>query len=92
MTKRVLLTLIDQECLANFTWTGKTKIKGERKESFKKLTNIHKVIITVLSKLDASFNSTVFNDDIVNHVMKYAYSKEVKGPVESAERVQTENI
>lgn len=83
MTKRVLLALIDQECLANFTWTGKSKNKGEKKQIFKKLTSIHKVIIAVLEKLDASYNSTVFKNDMVNHVMKYAYMKEVKISVQT---------
>lgn len=83
MTKRVLLTLIDEKCLANFTWTGKTKNKGERKESFKKFTSIHKVVITALTKLDASYCSKLFNNDVVNHVMKYAYMKEEKKIVQA---------
>lgn len=73
MAKRVTLALISEECLAQFTWTGKAGKKGIKKNKFNCLKLIHAIIVAALSKLDSSYNLETFKNDMVNHVIKYAY-------------------
>lgn len=62
-----------KECLANYTWLGKTHIKGTKKLPFRSLEQIHRVLVAALQKLNATYTSDDFKDDMVKHVLKYAY-------------------
>lgn len=76
MAKKILWALVSKDCLRHFTWSGKSGIKGGRKAVFKQLKNLHDVIIAALKKLDENYNSETFKNDMVKHVLKYAYLKD----------------
>lgn len=73
MAKKILLALISQNCLANFTWTGKSGTKGSRKMAFKQMKSIHRLIVMTLKKVDPSYDEPTFHGEMVNHILKYAY-------------------
>lgn len=69
--RTLTFAIISKECLANFTWTGKSK--GEKRNSFKRLKLIHKLLINAINKFDKSYNQKNFNLHMVNNIIKYAY-------------------
>lgn len=77
MTKAVLKlidALISPECLSKFTWTGKTTVG--KKEKFKDMTNIHKVVFETAKNFDKTFEFDDLKHIIVNGVMKYAHERD----------------
>lgn len=72
MTRRVLEALMDKKCLSEFTWTGKTSIKGLRREPIKNLRLVHDLVIATLDKIDSTYTYTLFKSDMVEHIVKYA--------------------
>lgn len=75
MTRRVLEALIDKHCISQFTWTGKTCVKGVRRESIKKMKTIHEVVMGALSKVDTAYTYELFKSDMVKHIIKYATNR-----------------
>lgn len=72
-TRRLVDALIWKECLANYTWLGKSHMKGVKKLPFRSLEQIHQVLVATLKKINATYTSDDFKDDMVKHVLKYAY-------------------
>lgn len=89
MTKKVLLALISDKCLANFTWTGKSATKDIKKMPFKKMNSIHRVVVMALKKIDSSYDNNIFHDDVVKHILKYAYLK--KNETENVNENENQN-
>lgn len=73
MTRRLLETLIDKHCLSQFTWTGKTGTKDVKKDAFKKLVYIPRLVIDAIKKVDSSYDFKFFQSDMTKHVIKYAF-------------------
>lgn len=71
--KRVFKALISPECLAEFTWTGKGFRGRKSKTSFKPLKRIQSTVYETLKKVDKSYTSDLFRNDLVNSVLKNAY-------------------
>lgn len=58
MTKaisKLVDAIISPECLSTFTWTGKTSVG--KKEKFKDMSNIHKVVFETVKLLINHLNS-----------------------------------
>lgn len=81
MTRRVLEALMDKGCLSEFTWTGKTSVKGLRKEPIKNLKSIHNVVIAALIKVDKTYSYKFYKSDMVDHIVRYAYTRGKKNDV-----------
>lgn len=62
-----------KECLANYTWLGKSHVKGAKKEAFRSLKKIHSLLVQTLKKINEAYTDDDFKDDMVKHVLKYAY-------------------
>lgn len=43
--------------------------------AFKQMKSIHRLIVMTLKKVDPSYDEPTFHDDMVNHILKYAYLK-----------------
>lgn len=74
--KKFLFELIDRTFLSQITWSGRTKFKSSNRESkiaFKAFVNIHKLLIDLVKKKDARFNKEIFEDLMINKILKYAY-------------------
>lgn len=74
--KAIVHTLITKECLAHFTWTGRTKT-GEKKRAFKNLQYIRRILIVAIKNFDAMYGDKEFHKQMVDHVLKYAYLGEI---------------
>lgn len=72
-TRRLVDALIKKECLANFTWIGKSHLKGVKKIPFRSLKQIQRVLVATLNLMDSTYTNDDFKDDMVKHVLKYAY-------------------
>lgn len=59
----------------NFTWTGKTNRRNQRKERFSALKGIHSLIFQVCHEADREYTYAKFKKDLVGKVMKYAHSR-----------------
>lgn len=68
--------LISKECLAKFSWTGKGKNNKKTKETFKKFNFVHELIVTALKKLDLSYNTDIYEENMIKHIVKTAYKNE----------------
>lgn len=73
-TRRLVDALIKKECLANYTWLGKTNVKQAKKSAFRSLTR-HQVIVAALQNSNDKYTNDDFKEDMVKHVLKYAYLK-----------------
>lgn len=59
---------------------GKTKEKGAKKMSFRLLKTIQQVLIVVLKKINDAYTNDDFKEDMVKHVLKYAYMRTENKP------------
>lgn len=69
----VVDAIIHPSTQAQYTWTGKTNNKTQRKERFDSLKEIQGLILCVCRKADNNYTKKDFIDDLIYKVLKYSY-------------------
>lgn len=72
--KKFVFEVIDKGLMKTMTWTGKTNVRDVRKLALNKYTLLLKLIHETVLKADSTYTYKQFQSDIVNKVVKYAYS------------------
>lgn len=79
--KKVINSIFDElmtpNLISTYTWHGRAK-GSERKNPFKQHHNIHKLVFSVLQKVENGYSMAECYDQIKQKVLKYAYSKGMK--------------
>lgn len=70
--KKVLYSVIEPSCFANFTWTGKAS-NGNTKNAMKDLPKVLQLLHTVVKGSDQSYSYTLFLHHLKEKVIRYAY-------------------
>lgn len=71
----IINALINPCVIAEFTWTGKTNVKGNKKYAFEKYKGIQRLVFAVCRYADHTYSKEKLEHDFVYTVFKYAVSR-----------------